>query len=443
MNRSTPFRRSRGWFAALAALALVAAACGGGRANNEETAGGGGDQGSGDQVAASPGITDTEVKLGGSLPLSGPASNFGTIKRAQEAYFKYVNEELGGVKMGDGKTRKISFVYYDDAYNPPQTAENARRLIEQDRVFALFGILGTPTNSAIWDYVNQQEVPHTFLYTGATKWGADLEDHPYSIGWLLPYAAEAVMYVDHAAKTKPNGKVAILYQNDDFGLDYVNQIEKAAPEAGLEIVAKQSYATTDPTVDSQVATLATSGADIWFNISTGKFAAQAITAAARSGWKPLNLQHSGSAVAATVLKPAGAENSKGIIAAKWLKEVGDPRWVNDPAIKQFQNIATKYGDRLDVNDQVNLSGMAASEVMVKVLERTQAPTRDSFMEAIRSLDKLESGYFLPGVTITTGPDDGFMFESAQLYSFNGTTFDPAGDLVSFEGATPTEDVPGV
>ena len=412
--------------AALCAAGLLLAACGGGRS---EGAGGGGGQ-------TSPGITDTEVKLGGSYPLSGPASAYATISKAVQACFKKANEQ-GGVKMGDGKTRKVTFTVYDDGYQPSRMVENARRLVEQDQVFALFNTLGTPTNSAIFDYMNQQKVPHLFVATGASKWGADIQAKPWTSGWQPTYSTEAAIYAAYLKQENPDATVAVLYQNDDYGKDYLNGFKTAIEGSDIKIVAEKSYQVSDPSVDSQVVNLAQSKADVFFNITTPKFAAQAIKKKAEIGWDALQLLNNVSASIESVLKPAGLDASKGAITAAYLKEPSDPQWKDDPGMQQYLADAKKYGD-FNPLDPFGVTGFATCDTMIKVLQDTKQPTREALMDAVRNMD-YENPLLLPGIQIKTSPDDGYPIESEQLQRFDGEAWQLFGDIIRYEGKTP---IPG-
>ncbi len=407
--------------AVVCAAAMVLAACSGGR--------GGGDAG-----AQSPGITDTEVTLGGSYPLSGPASAYSTIARSVQACFEKVNAE-GGVTMGDGKTRKINFIVYDDGYEPARMLENARRLVEQDRVFALFDTLGTPTNSAIVDYVNERGVPHLFLATGASKWGSNVEQWPWTIGWQPAYSLESAIYAEYLKRERPNARVAVLYQNDDFGKDYLSGFERAIEGSGIRIVARESYQVTDPSVDSQVLNLSRSNADVFFNISTPKFAAQAIVRKAELGWDALHLLNSVSTSVGSVMEPAGIEASQGIVSAEYVKDPSDPRLAQDPAMQEYKAAAEKYGD-FNIENEYGVFGFAVCDTMVKVLEQTQQPTRESLMNAVRSMD-LDNPLLIEGIRVKTGEGDGFPIESMQLQRFQGPRWVPFGDVITrYEGNTP-------
>lgn len=434
MNRT---RRVR-WLALLAVFAMLLGACGGGR--DDDNASPGGQTGDDGEVTPSPGISDTEIKIGGSYPFSGPASAYGAIGKAVNAYFKYVNDEQGGVKMGDGKTRKINFISYDDAYAPPRAVENAKKLIEQDRVFALFNTLGTPNNLAIWDYTNQQKVPQVFVATGSSAWGRDIEAHPWTTGWQPAYPTEAAIYAAYLKENKPNAKVAILMQNDDYGKDYVTGFEKAIEGSDVKIVARQTYEVTDPTVDSQVTNLSQSGADTFFNVTTPKFAAQAIKKVGQLGWKPLHLLNSVSASTESVLKPAGLENAQGIVSAAYLKDPSDPQWADDEGMKRYQELAKKYGGgEFNPIDPFGVYGFSVAETLVKALENTEQPTRESFMEAVRSLET-ELPLLIPGIKLEMGDGDDFPLESMQISVFKGDSYQLEGDVItSFEGKTPTPD----
>lgn len=421
MLRDRPLRR----LAALGAAGILLAACGGGRG---DSAGGGGE--------TSPGITDTEVTLGGSYPLSGPASAYATINDAVTACFDKVNDQ-GGVEMADGQTRQINFISYDDAYEPSRIVENARRLVEQDQVFALFNTLGTPGNTAIIDYMNEQEVPHLFLATGASKWGADPETYPWTIGWQPAYSTEAAIYAEYLKQENPDATVAVLYQNDDYGEDYLSGFKEAIAGSDIEIVDERSYQVSDPSVDSQVTNLAQSDADVFFNITTPKFATQAIARKHEIGWDALQLLNNVSTSIESVLEPAGLEAAEGAITAAYIKEPSDPQWEDDPTMQQYFEDAEEYGD-FNVMDPFGTFGFAVCDTMVKVLEDTQEPTRAALMEVVRSMD-YEIPLLLPDVKVKTGEGDSFPIETEQLQRFNGETWELFGDTISYEGQTP---IPG-
>lgn len=427
------------WLVVPLALLLVAAACGG-REDETTSAGGGSGSGSsegGGEVEASPGITDETILLGGSYPLSGPASAYAAIADSVTACFDQVNAD-GGVESGDGKTRTIDFTVYDDAYEPPKIVTNAKRLVEQDEVFALMNTLGTPTNTAIFEYMNDQEVPQIFISTGASKWGADVENYPWTIGWQPAYPTEAAIYGSFLTEEFPDGAtVAVLFQNDDFGKDYVAGFEAAIEGTDIEIVARESYETADPSVDSQVVNLAQTNADVFFNITTPKFAAQAIKALAQTDWEPIHILSSVSASIASVLEPAGIENAEGIYTAQYLKEPSDPQWAEDEGMMAYKAAAEEYGD-FNAEDPFGVFGFGVCQTMVHTIERMEAPTRAALMEAARTLDE-ENTLLLPDIAVKTGPEDGFPIEAMQLVQFTNGGWEPQGEVISYEGETP---IPG-
>ncbi|MGZ8648383.1 MAG: ABC transporter substrate-binding protein, partial [Solirubrobacteraceae bacterium] len=333
------------WVVLAAVLALAPAGCG-----RDE---GGSD--SGDAAKADPGITKTAIKLGGSYPFSGPASAYGTIGEGAKAYFKFLNDK-GGVNG-----RKIDFVTLDDGYEPPRALQNARRLVQQEKVFAMFNTLGTPNNLAIWDFLNEQKVPHLFLATGASSWGEDIGAHPYTIGWQPNYVTEAKVYADYLKKEKPGAKVAVLYQNDGFGKDLLGGFEAGIEGSGVKVVEKESYNVTDPTVAAQVGRLARSSADTFLNITTPKFSAQAIATIAKSDWKPLHILNNVGASKSLVLKPVGLQNAKGIVSTSYFKDPEDPQWADDPAMMEYKVAMKKYAPRANAEEQLNMYGWAVAQ----------------------------------------------------------------------------------
>ena len=392
------------------AVGLVAIGCG-----RDEGGGGGG--------GSDPGITDKEIKLGGSYPFSGPASAYRTIAEGAKAYFDKVNAE-GGVNG-----RKIKFVTLDDAYEPPRAVQNARKLIQQDKVFALFNTLGTANNAAIMKSVNQQKVPQLFVATGASIVGADVSKFPYTTGWQPDYVTEAKVYVDYLKKQKPNAKVAVLYQNDAFGKDLLSGFENAAKGSNIKVVAKQSYEVTDPTVSSQMAKLKGSGADTFLNITTPKFSAQAIVATAKLGWHPLHILNNVGASKALVLKPAGLKNAQGIISTTYFKDPEDPKWANDAAMKDYKAGLKKFSPRSDPNDPFHVYGWGAAQTMTDALKRMKDPTRASLMKAVRSTNQ-KVPILLPGIDVKLdGQSDGFPIEAMQIEKFEGQNWKLQGKVV--------------
>ncbi len=359
------------------------------------------------------GATDKEIKIGGISPYSGPASTYGTIGKAIKAYFDKVNAE-GGVNG-----RKLNFISYDDGYNPAKTVEMARRLVEQDEVLLLFNVLGTPPNSAIHKYMNQKKVPQLFNATGATKWG-DPKNYPWTIGWQPSYQSEAKIFALHILETKPNAKIGILYQNDDYGKDYLKGFEDAlGDKAKTMIVTKLSYEATDPTIDSQMVSLKASGADTFFNITIPKFAAQAIKKAAEIGWKPTHYLNGVSSSVASVIIPAGAQNSIDVMTAYFLKDPTDIQWQSTREYKDWLEWMQKYYPQGDLKDSNNVYGYTVSQTLIEVLKRAgDNLTRENIMKVASNLE-ISLPMLLPGVNVKTGQDDFYPVERQQLQRWDG------------------------
>ncbi|MBP8305833.1 MAG: ABC transporter substrate-binding protein [Burkholderiaceae bacterium] len=359
------------------------------------------------------GATDKEIKIGGISPYSGPASSYGTIGKAIGAYFAKVNAE-GGING-----RKLTWVSYDDGYNPAKTVEMARKLVEQDEVLFIFNVLGTPPNSSIHKYMNQKKVPQLFNATGATKWG-DPKNFPYTMGWQPSYQSEARIFAAHILETKPNAKIGILYQNDDYGKDYLKGFEDGlGDKAKTMIVTKLSYEATDPTIDSQMVSLKASGADTFFNITIPKFAAQAIKKAAEIGWKPTHYLNGVSSSVASVIIPAGAANAVDVMTAYYLKDPTDGQWQASKEYKDWLDWMQKYYPQGDLKDSNNVYGYTAAMGLVEVLKRSgDNLTRDNIMKVAANLD-ITLPMLLPGVNVKTGPDDFFPIERQQLQKWDG------------------------
>ena len=359
------------------------------------------------------GATDKEIKIGGISPYSGPASSYGTIGKAIGAYFAKVNAE-GGING-----RKLTWVSYDDGYNPAKTVEMARKLVEQDEVLFIFNVLGTPPNSSIHKYMNQKKVPQLFNATGATKWG-DPKNFPYTMGWQPSYQSEARIFAQHILDTKPNAKIGILYQNDDYGKDYLKGFEDGLGEkAKTMIISKLSYEATDPTIDSQMVSLKASGADTFFNITIPKFAAQAIKKAAEIGWKPTHYLNGVSSSVASVIIPAGAANAVDVMTAFYLKDPTDTQWQSSKEYKDWLEWMQKYYPQGDLKDSNNVYGYTAAMGLVEVLKRAgDNLTRDNLMKVASNLE-FSLPMLLPGVNIKTGPDDFFPIERQQLQKWDG------------------------
>ena len=374
------------------------------------------------------GATDTEIKIGDIKPYSGPASAYGTIGKAIAAYFDKINAE-GGING-----RKVKHISLDDGYNPAKTVEQARKLVEEDEVLFVFNPLGTPPNSAIHKYMNQKKVPQLFVATGATKWG-DPKAFPWTMGWQPNYQGEARIYAQHILETNPNAKIGILYQNDDYGKDYVKGMEDGlGDKAKTMIVSKVSYEVTDPTVDSQMVSLKGSGADTFFNVTTPKFAAQAIKKAAELGWKPAHYLNNVSASVGSVLTPAGLDNSVGLITTAYLKDPTDPQWANDKGMQDWKAWMAKYYPSGDLKDGSNVYGYSVAMTVVQVLKQCgDTLTRENVMKQAASLS-MDLPLALPGVNVKTSADDFYPIQREQLARFDGKTwklfgkvYDPTGN----------------
>jgi ABC-type branched-subunit amino acid transport system substrate-binding protein len=360
------------------------------------------------------GANDTEIRIGSTNPYSGPASAYGTIGRTEAAYFRMINDQ-GGVNG-----RKITFISLDDGYSPPRTVEQVRKLVEQDQVLFLAGTLGTPPNSAIHKYVNARGIPHIFVNTGATKWG-DPKNFPWTMGFNINYQAEGGIYARYILDTKPDAKIAILFQNDDYGKDYVKGLKDGlGDKAAKMIVAEASYEVTDPTVDSQIVTLKASGADTFYNVTTPKFAAQAIRKVHDMGWRPLHILNNVSLSVGSVLTPAGLDKSVGLITAAYYKDPLDPQWKNDPAMKEYSAWFRKYYPEGDIKDAFNVTGYLIAQGVVHVLKACGDDlTRANVMKQMASIRDLQLPMMLPGIKWNTSADDYFLIESAQLARFDG------------------------
>jgi ABC-type branched-subunit amino acid transport system substrate-binding protein len=376
------------------------------------------------QKTYDPGVTDTEIKIGNTMPYSGPASAYSSQGRAEIAYYKMINAK-GGVNG-----RKINFITYDDAYSPPKTVEQTRKLVEQDEIFADFGALGTPTNTAIHKYMNQKKMPHLFVSTGAAKW-----NDPKSFPWTLPlypsYQMEGRVAGKFVAQTKPDGKIAILYQNDDFGKDYVKGFKEGLGGKTSQIVIEKSYEVTDPTLDSQLVAIRTSGADVLYAITTPKFGAQAIKKSAELSWKPLFLIASVSSSIKSVLEPAGIENSVGLVTAIAGKVASDPRWNDAPDMKEFLAFMKEWMPGENPDDASIGTGYGSAWMTIKVLtECGDNLTRDNLMKVVTNQSNVSVPLLLPGITLTISPDNYAGYGQLQTVRFDGKTWEPIGSVIS-------------
>jgi ABC-type branched-subunit amino acid transport system substrate-binding protein len=373
-----------------------------------------------------PGATDTEVKIGNIMPYSGPASAYATIGKTEEAYFKKINSE-GGING-----RKITFISYDDAYSPPKAVEQARRLVEADEVLLVFNPLGTPSNSAIQKYMNAKKVPQLFVSTGAAKWN-DPKNFPWTMGWQPSYQVEARIYAAYILKNYPGKTIGVLYQNDDFGKDYVIGLrEGLGDQANKLIVVESSYETSSPTVDSQVVQIKTASPDIFVNISTPKFAAQAIKKIGELKWNPVHFITNVSASVGGVMKPAGYENDQGILSAAYMKDPKDAQWKNDPAMNEWRAFMTKWYPEGDQEDGATVFGYGVAKGLEQVLRQCKDDlTRENIMKQAANLN-FEIGIYLPGTRIKTGPADFAPIEQLQMMQFKGESWELFGPMMSGE-----------
>jgi branched-chain amino acid transport system substrate-binding protein len=373
------------------------------------------------------GATDTEIKIGNIMPYSGPASAYGVIGKMEDAYFRMINES-GGING-----RKIKFISYDDAYSPPKAVEQARKLVESDEVLFVFGPLGTASNSAIQKYLNAKKVPQLFVATGATKFG-DHKDFPWTMGWQPPYQSEGRIYAKYLLKEKPDAKIAIMYQNDDFGKDLLKGLKDGLGEkAGSMIVAEESYEVSEPSIDNHIVKLKASGADAYFSMTTPKFAAQSIKRAAELGWKPMYFQSNVGASVGSVLQPAGFENCQGILSAAYAKDGADAQWDSDEGMKKFYAFLAKYAPEANKADASVVYGYGQAQTLVQVLKQAgDTLTRDNVMKQAASLKDFAPDTLLPGVKINTGADDFYPIEQLQMQRFKGEKWEPFGDIISGE-----------
>jgi branched-chain amino acid transport system substrate-binding protein len=375
------------------------------------------------------GATDTEIKVGNTNPYSGPASAYGLIGKTIDAYFKKVNAE-GGING-----RKINFISYDDGYSPPKAVEQVRKLVESDEVLLVFQPLGTPSNTAIQKYMNSKKVPQLFVATGATKWG-DPKGNPWTMGWQPTYQAEGQIYAKYILKTHPNAKIAILFQNDDYGKDYVKGLKDGlGDKAKSMIVSELPYEPADPTVDSQIVSLKNSGADVFFNVTTPKFAAQAIKKAHEIGWKPVHLLNNVSNSVGSVLKPAGFEASKDVLSTGYLKDPTDPTWNNDAGKKEWLAFMDKYFPDGDKTSSFTVYGYTVAQTLAQVLKQCgDGLTRANVMKQAANLKNLDLPMLLPGIKINTSATDFYPIEQMQMQKFTGERWELFGEVISGGGS---------
>ncbi len=372
------------------------------------------------------GADDTTIKIGNIMPYSGPASAYGVIGKTEEAYFRMINDQ-GGING-----RKIVFISYDDGYSPPKTVEQARRLVESDEVLLIFQSLGTAANSAIMRYMNAKKVPQLFVSTGATKFGENPKAFPYTMGWQPNYRAEGLIYARYLLDTKPDARIAVLVQNDDYGKDLLRSLKAGlGDKAGTMVVAEAPFEVSEPTIDSQIVKLKASGADVLMTFGVPKFAAQAIRKVAELEWKPLHIVNNVSASVGAVLKPAGLENARGVVTTAYLKDPTDTAWQDDPAMKEWHAFLDKYYPDADRTNANILYGYAVSQTLKYVLQQCGDDlTHDNIMRQAASMRDLDNSLLLPGIRINTGPNDFFPIEQMQMARFNGERWDRFGPVLS-------------
>jgi branched-chain amino acid transport system substrate-binding protein len=375
------------------------------------------------------GATDTEIKIGQTVPFSGPASAYATIGKAQAAYFNMINEQ-GGVNG-----RKINLIQYDDAYSPPKAVEQVRKLVESDEVLLTFQIIGTPSNAAVQKYLNTKKVPQLFAATGASKF-TDPKNFPWTLGFNPNYFVEGRIYGQYILKQYPNAKVGVLYQNDDLGRDYLNGIKAGlGDKAASMIVAEASYEVSDPTIDSQIIKIKSAGADLFFSASTPKFAAQAIKKNAELGWKPVHILDINATSVGAVMQPAGLEASKGVISVNYGKDPLDPAWKDDPGMKRYFDFMAKYFPEGDKNSSFNSYGYSTAQLMVHVLKQCGDDlTRENVMKQATNLKNVQLDLALPGIVGNTTPDDYRVNKQFQMMKFNGERWELFGPILEDTGA---------
>jgi len=373
------------------------------------------------------GVTDTEIKIGNVEAYSGPASAYGVIGKTEDAYFKMINEQ-GGING-----RKINFISYDDGYSPPKTVEQIRKLIESDEVFLVFNALGTPTQSAVQKYQNAKKVPQLFVASGASKWN-DPKDFPWTMGFQPSYRVEARIFAKYILKTKPDAKVAVFYQNDDFGKDYLAGLKEVFGDKTSQIViAEESYETTEPSIDSHIVKLKGTGADVFVDIATPKFAAQAIKKMGELEWKPMHLLTDVSISIGAVMKPAGLDASEGVLSATYIKDASDSQWAADPGMKKFLTFVDKYMPGANISDTNVVYGYAAAQTMVQVLQQAgDTLTRENIMKQAASLKDFAPDTILPGVKLNTSATDFAPIQQLQMMQFKAGKWVMFGDVISAE-----------
>jgi ABC-type branched-subunit amino acid transport system substrate-binding protein len=372
-----------------------------------------------------PGASDTEIRIGQTMPYSGAGSIYGEVGKTQAAYFRMVNDQ-GGING-----RKLKFLSLDDAYSPPKTVEGVRKLVEQDEVLFLYGMFGTATNTAVHRYVNAKKVPHLLLLTGASKWN-DPQKNPWSMSFYPDYPSEAKVYARHILETRPNAKIAVLFQNDDYGRDYLKGFKEGlGAKATAMIVAEASYELTDPTVDSQIVQLRGSGADVLVSFSTAKAAIQTLRKVHDSGWKPTHYLAQGAALIGAVFNPAGPEKAVGVISTAYAKDPNDKQWENDTAYREWLAFMKQYRPDADLTLGSHVYAYSSARLMVEILRACgDQLTRENVLKQAASIKAVQLPMFLPGVVVSSAPDDYRLIRSLQPVAFDGKRWNRLGGFVS-------------
>jgi branched-chain amino acid transport system substrate-binding protein len=374
---------------------------------------------------STPGVSDTQIKIGQTIPYSGPASSFATIGRTQAAFYRMIND-TGGVNG-----RKIDFITLDDGYSPPKTVEQTRRLVEQDQVFGIFGSLGTPTNASVQRYLNERKVPQMFLFTGTSRF-RDPQHYPWSMGGDLSFVSETRGFAKFILKEKPDAKIAVLYQNDDYGKDHLNSLKAAlGDKAKAMIVAEASYEVTDPTVDSQIVALKASGADTLLDVALPKFAAQAIRKVYDIGWQPLHIVPYPASSIPLVMQPAGLDHSVGVVTAEFLKEPGDPTWQDDQEVRAYIDFMKNYNPGADRNDWSNVIAYYMASAIVQALRSCGVElTRERLLDRVSHMEEVPEPMLIPGITLNTSPTDYHAIKQMRLKRFDGAGWIPLNGIIS-------------
>lgn len=387
-----------------------------------------------EQGSSNVGVTDTEIVLGTSTALSGPNAATGAVGKGQRAYYDHVNAANGGVTMADGKKRKIRFVMYDDALEPARALQYARRMVDNDHVFAAVGGTGTSAQLAAEPYFNEQGVPHVFLSTGNPSWGTEASKYPWTIGIWPSYSTEAAIYAGYIKQSKPEAKIAVI-GDDSGGPLFTNAFIAEAEKLGLNVVSREEYANSDPSVIAKFDHMANTGADVLVDSSTTKFTVQGLRHMAEIGWNPMHIIWNVSSGIGSVLNVAGAQESNGVLSGKWYKDPSDPAYASDTDVKAYLKAIAEFDKSISPDDSNAVMGWIAGAAMVSALEKAQ-PNREDLMRVIRSLDHIELPLLLSGIALTTSADDPFPVESMQMAEFDGQRYVNVGDLISYEGKTP-------